>query len=264
MKHLGTIAAVAGLLLQVGAAHAISFAPPRPIVPTAVEDPSGERTAGLTLGLAAASWDQPDQTIRDSAGTLLGAIEFGTQVRPVITAEYRVNDTWSLGCWYNFVSWDTVLHPVAAPSSVVAADASVDGGIYELHVTRDFPGKNRWDLSAQLGFQHTKYEGSYRVATVGQGIQTQKFEYESQQAVAWGLGTYKIPGARENAPSFGLMGGLGLSQRLKGEGSATQAHLLLGASAAFTPTISATASMWLVDLTDDSLARFTAGVTGRF
>lgn len=196
MKHLGTIAAVAGLLLQVGAAHAISFAPPRPIVPTAVEDPSGERTAGLTLGLAAASWDQPDQTIRDSAGTLLGAIEFGTQVRPVITAEYRVNDTWSLGCWYNFVSWDTVLHPVAAPSSVVAADASVDGGIYELHVTRDFPGKNRWDLSAQLGFQHTKYEGSYRVATVGQGIQTQKFEYESQQAVAWGLGTYKIPGAR--------------------------------------------------------------------
>ena len=144
--------AVAGLLLQVGAAHAISFAPPRPIVPTAVEDPSGERTAGLTLGLAAASWDQPDQTIRDSAGTLLGAIEFGTQVRPVITAEYRVNDTWSLGCWYNFVSWDTVLHPVAAPSSVVAADASV-GGIYETHVTRDFPGAPVGSLGA-TGFQH--------------------------------------------------------------------------------------------------------------
>jgi len=264
MKHLGTIAAVAGLLLQAGAAHAISFAPPRPIVPTAVEAPSGERTASLTLGLAAASWDQPDQAIRDSAGALLGTIEFGTQVRPLITAEYRINDTWSLGCWYNFVSWDTVLHPAAVPGSVVAADASVDGGIYELHVTRDFPVKSRWALSAQVGFQHTKYDGTSRVTTVGQGTRTQKFEYDSQQAVAWGLGTYKIPGARENAPSFGLMGGLGLSQGLSGEGSGTQAHLLLGVSAAFTPTISATASMWLVDLTDDSLARFTAGVTGRF
>jgi hypothetical protein len=62
------------------------------------------------------------------------------------------------------------------------------------------------------------------------------------------------------------MGGLGLSKGLDDEFDDTQGHALVGASVAFTPSISADASMWLYDFTggDDSMVRFTAGVTGRF
>lgn len=241
MKFAGVALATLGLLIQAGGAYAISFAPPKSIAV-----PAGEAAAASnkwTIGLAASSWGIPD--ISENGAT----IKMDSQVRPLATLEYQVNDKISVGGWYNAIAWNATYSDATTAATPIA---DVDGNIWEAHATYALPQ----NYAAQFGYQRSKVDLDF--SRIGAG----KESLTSDALVLWGLKTIKV-GAPDKS-KLGVLLGLGVAQGL-GSGSTTEGNALVGASYAFRPNISADASLWLPDFTSsDSVTRFTAGVTGRF
>lgn len=261
MRYLSLVLVAAGLLLQVSGAHAISFAPDRTVAvgPVGGVGTGGAKPLGLSVGVAASSWGLPN------VATAIGTLEFDSKVRPLLTAEYQLDNKWSVGGWYNFISWGAKLNPApgALPAGA-AIDAKVDGGMFEVHGTRAFPLSDKLVASAQLGYLHQSLDINVTARQSGAVVASDKSTANSDFATLWGLASYKLS-SNENAGT-GLigMGGLGLFQGLN-SGNTLNGHLLVGASYSFSPKISADVSYWLTDVTRrDPTSRFTMGVTGRF
>ncbi|NLC55969.1 MAG: hypothetical protein GX774_03925 [Armatimonadetes bacterium] len=252
MRYFGVALACAGLLIQAVGAHAIQFAPPRAVAADEEVGLAGGRPLGLTVGLAASSWDMP--TIDLGGGV---SMEFEAQVRPLVTAEYQSDSKWSLGAWVNAIAWDVTLGGPGGSLKV----ADVDGTMFEIHGTYALPSFGGLGLSAQLGYQRTDFDITVPGSVTGGAALTDSVSQD--KVVLWGLGTYAVKSGEE-ATKLTLLAGLGLQQNLD-EPKFTEANALLGASYAFTPAISADASVWFNDfLRSENAIRFTAGVTGRF
>lgn len=241
MRYVGVALACAGLLIQAAGARAIQFAPPRTVAADEEVAAEGKKPIGLTVGLAASSWDLPDTE----------DVKFDSQVRPLLTAEYQINPKWAVGGWLNAIAWDATL-------SGYGKLADVDGTMWEIHGTYALPSLRGIGLSAQLGYQRADFDLDLTPAGLG------KESISQDWITAWALGTYAIKRGEEPT-RVTLLGGLGVQQAISEDYKNTEANALLGASYAFTPQISGDVSVWFSDfLRSDSVVRFTAGVTGRF
>lgn len=233
MKYLSLALATAGLLVTTAGAYAISFAP---VTPLGEAGAQAETAKKWTVGLAGAAWDLPSA----------GGINFSSQVRPLVTAEYQATQKISVGAWVNPLAWD-----VDTTIAGTKYTGNVDGTMFEVHGTYALPQ----GYAAQLGYQ--RLDVDLKFAGQNLGSVTDDF------ITLWGLKTFDL---RKNAEKnkLGIMLGLGVQQELRSP-NLLEGNALVGASWGFSKNYSADVSAWFNDFTRSaSVTRYTFGVTGRF
>ncbi len=254
MRYFSVALAAAGLMLQASGAFAITFQPPTsPKV--SVEAGAGESAQRWTLGLAASSWGMSDIDLGQSA-----KLTFDPQVRPLFMVDYQATNKISVGGWYNAIGWDANFEMNG--QSVKLAD--VDGSVWEVHGTYLLPQ----GFAAQLAFLREATTIKIDPSVLAGGAD---FDAATNYLALWG--TKSFDWKKEDGKGFSAMAGLGVAQVLSEDNkdnavrdiSQTALHAQVGGSYAFSPRISADASLWLNDFTaDQTVSRFTFGVTGRF
>jgi hypothetical protein len=250
MKGWGILAALLALLAS-RAVQGQSFSPPiSPLLLRYGQTPR-DRYEKFRIGAFWAKWDLPSYTVAGAGPTGGGLpVERHTEASALVEADYFLNDSLSIGGWWNQISGED---RQTARTDLRPEIASFDATFWDLHVTY-YPKVNWTDgLSVQLGWNTLHQE-----VTRSRQLGGTKHERTNSSINLWLSKTQQVGSRGARHPIF-IYGSLGyIPSPVFGN-----TNLLFGASVDLIPHLSLGGSAWLNDL-EDLNVRWTVGLVGGF
>jgi hypothetical protein len=243
--------ALIALLAQSVACAQVFTVPPNPF-PQAPRGAGAEKRQRLQFGAYLALWDFAPIAAPGAESERVDA-----DSSPLVTADYSLTRSWSLGGWWNPLQGDLLAKPATGPQFKAAA---FDASFWNVHATYYLPEKWAPGWSAQAGFSQLHYDVD--VIQALRAVGAKNFGVTFSSLNIWvnksqEVGTRRVHGRRRPISLFGSFGYYTSSQFDRA------LNVILGGALPLSPHLRLSSSVWFNDL-DDLNTRVTVGLDGDF